>query len=335
MSVDADRQPWAPTASIEALTFRARKKAIVRRFFDERGVLEVDTPVLGRGGSTDPHLDPLSCDVLTAEGIERFWLQTSPEGHMKRLLAAGSGPIYQIAHAFRDGERGRRHNVEFSMLEWYRPGYDLPLLMAETVELIEAVVAQPVTLRVRSYRQLFREYLALDPFQAPLETLQAQIAVHAAVNTPQAWERASCLDLLMSHVIEPQLGHTARPDRLLLDAVTDYPAEQAALARRRTDPEDGVDVAARFELYWQGVELANGYDELTDVAEQILRFALDAQARQRLGKPEVRADEALIGALSHGMPAGSGVALGLDRLIMLAFGSTNLAEVVAFPLEHA
>lgn len=326
---------WLPSASIEALRFRAEKRAVVRRFFEQRDVLEVDTPILGQGGSTDPFLDSLSCDVLTDEGAKRFWLQTSPEGHMKRLLAAGSGPIYQIARAFRDGERGRRHNVEFSMLEWYRPGYTLSLLMAETVELIEAVVMQPVHMRARSYRQLFRTYLDIDPFTASQAQLQALVATHAQVTAPDDWAREACLDMLMSHVIEPHLGYAAQPECILIDAVMDYPAAQAALARRRPDPEDGVLVAARFELYWQGVELANGYDELIDAKEQARRFNEDAKQRHSLNKPIVPPDQALIGALTHGMPEGSGVALGLDRLIMLAYGATSLAEVVAFPLEQA
>lgn len=335
ISNSAGVERWSPSASMDALKFRAAKRAAVRRFFEQRDVLEVDTPVLGQGGSTDPLLDSLSCDVLTDEGRTRFWLQTSPEGHMKRLLAAGSGPIYQIAHAFRDGERGQRHNVEFSMLEWYRPGYALPLLMAETIELIEAVIMRPVHVRKRSYRQLFRTYLNIDPFTASQRALQTLVATHAQVSSPEDWTREACLDLLMSHAIEPHLGQAAPSQPILLDAVTDYPAEQAALARRYPDPDDGLPVAARFELYWQGVELANGYDELTDAHEQAQRFEEDARQRRVLGKPEVRADQALIDALSHGMPEGSGVALGLDRLIMLAYGAASLAEVVAFPLGQA
>lgn len=327
--------PWLPSASLDALRFRAHCMATVRHFFLERDVLEVDTPVLCHAGTTDPYMDVISADVVTPEGKKTMWLQTSPESCMKRLLAAGSGPIYQIAHAFRDAESGRRHNTEFMMLEWYRPGYSLTLLMNETVELIEAILQRPVVLRCHRYRQLFRDYLAFDPFTAPVDVLQAAAACHVGA-TAYEWDREALLDILMSHDIEPHLGpNISKEGAVVIDAVTDYPAAQAALARHHIDPEDGEIVAGRFELYWQGVELANGYDELTEAEEQKARFLADNVQRRALGRPEVTVDEALVAALAHGMPEGSGIALGLDRLIMLAYGASSLADVVPFPVNRA
>ncbi|PXX99840.1 EF-P lysine aminoacylase EpmA [Halomonas sp. LBP4] len=315
---------WQPTATLETLRERARLLAEVRAFFAGRGVLEVETPVLGHGGSTDVHLASLCTEATTPAGRERLWLQTSPEFHMKRLLAAGSGPIFQLARSFRDGEVGRRHNVEFTMLEWYRPGFALDELIEETAELIRAVLGRdPGPLRRRRYRELFREALGRDPFTAPLAELQRLAGDAGGLEMSDA-SRDDCLDLLMSLTIEPTLGRGG------LDVVVDYPASQAALARRHRDPEDGAWVASRFEVYLAGLELANGYDELTDAGEQRARFAEDNAARRRLGLPEVDVDERLLTALAHGMPAGSGVALGIDRLVQLALGRADVAEVMAF-----
>ncbi|WP_163576956.1 EF-P lysine aminoacylase EpmA [Halomonas faecis] len=319
---------WRPTASIETLRARARLLAEVRAFFAERDVLEVETPVLGHAGSTDLHLASLSCQATTPAGRERLWLQTSPEFHMKRLLAAGSGPIFQLAKSFRDGEVGRRHNLEFTMLEWYRPGFALDALIEETAALTCRVLGrEPGPLRPRRYRELFRESLGLDPFVAELAELRRLAGERGGLDMGDA-PRDDCLDLLMSLVIEPTLGRGG------LDVVVDYPASQAALARRHRDPEDGAWLASRFELYCEGLELANGYDELTDAAEQAERFAADNAARRAAGLPEVDVDTRLLAALAHGMPAGSGVALGLDRLIQLALGKASVAEVMAFATPH-
>lgn len=316
---------WRPTASIETLRERARLLNEVRRFFAERDVLEVETPVLGHGGSTDLHLDALSLIATTPAGRERLWLQTSPEFHMKRLLAAGSGPIFQLARSFRDGEVGRRHNLEFTMLEWYRPGCSLTELIDETEVLIRTLLPDAGPRRLRRYRELFREHeqLLVDPFTTPLETLRRLAGERGGLNMADS-DRDSCLDLLMGLVIEPTLGHHG------IDVVIDYPASQAALARKQRDPEDGVEIAARFEVYVKGLELANGYDELTDATEQAARFADDNRQRERLGKSSIDVDTRLVAALQAGMPAGSGVALGLDRLIQLALGKPSVAEVMAF-----
>jgi len=325
---------WRPTASFDALRFRAEKLAIIRRYFAEHAVLEVETPIVAHGGSVDPQLDSLNVKALTPAGRETLWLQTSPEFHMKRLLAAGSGPIYQLFRAFRDGESGGRHNIEFTMLEWYQPSYDLSMLREECIELMERVLKRPIRLRVHRYRSLFQRWLDIDPFTVETATLSALAAQHGEVDTSD-FTRDDCLDLLFSHVIEPHLGELIDGPVVLMDAVVDYPASQAALAKKHRDPEDGVELASRFELYWQGVELANGYHELSDADEQVARFNADNQVRQALGKVEIPHDNHLIEALREGLPPCSGVALGVDRLIMLAAGKTQLEEVIAFPTPRA
>ncbi len=315
---------WRPTATLEILRERARLLAEVRAFFASRSVLEVETPVLGHGGSTDLHLASLSVEATTPAGRERLWLQTSPEFAMKRLLAAGSGPIFQLARCFRDGEVGRRHNLEFTLLEWYRPGFSLDELIEEAVELVRHVLGRaPGPLRRRRYRELFHEHLAIDPFSIELAALRRLAGERGGLSMFDA-SRDDCLDLLLSLAIEPHLGRGG------IDVVVDYPASQAALARRHRDPEDGEWVASRFELYLDGLELANGYDELTDAEEQAARFDEDNVARRAAGLPEVDVDVRLLAALAHGMPEGSGVALGIDRLIQLALGKSSVAEVMAF-----
>ena len=354
-------EDWAPTATRERLVQRARLISEVRAFFIEREVLEVETPVLGRAGSTDVGLASLSLTAQFPGERERvpLWLQTSPEFHMKRLLAAGSGPIFQIARAFRDGEVSRRHNPEFCMLEWYRPGMNLEAMMMETCELIRRVMAlgaqltgQPSLLSesqdaearpaITPYRALFRRVLSLDPFTATLEELRAACARECEV-AADSWSHETCLDALMSLVIEPSLGSGAQgaeaqgaeaQGQATVELVTEYPAAQAALARKHQDSE-GDWVASRFEAYVAGIELANGYDELTDASEQAARFAEDNAARVARGLPEVAADQRLVAALQAGMPAGSGVALGLDRLIMLALGERDISAVIAFPASRA
>jgi elongation factor P--(R)-beta-lysine ligase len=317
---------WQPSASIETLRERARLMAKVRGFFAQRDVLEVETPVLGQGGSTDVHLVSLHTLARTDRGQRRLWLQTSPEFHMKRLLAAGSGPIFQLARSFRDGEVGARHNIEFTMLEWYRPGFSLTQLIDETTTLVANMLPSfsgPVV--HYRYRELFHTHLEVDPFNTSLDKLRVLAAERGQMPAKALADegRDTCLDLLMSMVIEPQLGQSE------LSVVIDYPASQASLARRHQDA-DGEWVASRFELYLNGIELANGYDELTDAEEQRARFAEDNAERRRLGLPEVDVDERLLTALEHGMPEGAGVALGVDRLIQLALGKARLEDVLTF-----
>lgn len=317
---------WQPTATMGTLRERARLIATVRAFFAARGIWEVETPVLGQGGSTDVHLVSLSSLARTDKGQRKLWLQTSPEFHMKRLLAADSGPIFQLAKSFRDGEVGTRHNIEFTMLEWYRPGFTLAQLIEETTALVEHVLPQsPGPVVYYRYRELFHRHLEVDPFTTSLVTLRSLAAERGNMSAQALAEegRDTCLDLLMGMVIEPTLGQQE------LSVVVDYPASQAALARRHQDA-DGEWVASRFELYLNGIELANGYDELTDAEEQRQRFDADNAERRRLGLPEVDVDAHLLAALEQGLPASSGVALGLDRLIQLALGKTRLEEVLAF-----
>jgi lysyl-tRNA synthetase class 2 len=282
-------------------------------------VLEVETPQLCPATVTDPHLQQ--------HGVPGYgYLQTSPEYAMKRLLAAGSGSIYQIARVFRAGEVGRRHNPEFTLLEWYRLGFTPDQLIDEVAAIACLALGETTTVRHR-YRDLFRAHLDLDPADAaPSMQLRAAARRHLDLAFDDA-DRDTWLELLMSHVIEPELGIDE------LSFVVDYPPSQAALARLRVDAE-GQKVASRFELYHRGVELANGYHELLDADEQRARFAADLRERERLGLPAIPLDQRFLAALEFGLPDCSGVALGLDRLVMLAVGAASLPEVMAFPAWH-
>lgn len=321
---------WSPAAGLGALRARARLLERLRGFFAARGVLEVETPILSRAGVTDPALAALTTDWLGADSAARqpLSLHTSPELPMKRLLAAGSGPIYQVCKVFRDGERGSRHHPEFSLLEWYRPGWTLAALIDEVAALVRWLLAQPaLEVEIIRYRDLFRERLRVDPWQAEVSDLQA--AGRAAGLTgcdDLELDRDGWLDLLMSRCLEPELGC----DRLTV--VRDYPPSQAALARLDPGPPC---VAARFECYLDGMELANGFDELTDADEQRARFAADLDARRATGLPQPPLDEAFLAALEAGMPPTAGVALGLDRLLMCALGAAHIDAVLAFPVERA
>jgi len=317
---------FAPSASLDVLRARARLLRRIRAFFDSRGVLEVETPALSRRAVTDVHLESFFTRFTgpgEADGGALF-LVTSPELAMKRLLAAGSGPIFQISRAFRNGERGRLHNPEFTMLEWYRPGFDAAALQDE-VEALLADVAGAGPCARRSYASLFEETLELDPHRATLETI-AHAVRGLAVDAPPPGGVLEGLQVLFTHAIEPTLGAV---DPVI---VFDYPAGQAALARLRPgDPP----IAERFEVYWRGIELANGFHELGDAVEQARRFERDRQERRRLGLPVPAADERFLAALAAGLPDCSGVALGVDRLLMLCVGARSIDEVLAFPLERA
>lgn len=318
---------WRPSCSLLALQTRARLLASLRAFFAERDVLEVETPVLAHHAVTDVHISAVEAKMhLGRPDVgEAYWLQTSPEYHMKRLLAAGSGSIYQVFRAFRDGERGARHNPEFSLLEWYRVGFDHLSLMDEVRALVEALLGPRQWLPL-SYRDLFKRFLGLDPVEVSDDVLAergAQVSGLAA----SSLDRDGALDLLLTHVIEPALKE--------LDAVFvhSYPPSQAALAR--TDKVDGVEVAHRFELYIGGMELCNGYWELTDSAEQARRFSEDNRQRRLRGLPPMSVDPWFMAALQQGLPDCAGVALGLDRLLMLMLQAAKLEEVVTFPVARA
>ncbi|MFP4075633.1 MAG: EF-P lysine aminoacylase EpmA [Halochromatium sp.] len=330
MTASTPARSWPPVAEPEALRARARMLQRLRAFFAERGVLEVETPILSRAGVADPALAVLTTDWLGADSATRqpLFLHTSPELPMKRLLAAGSGPIYQVCKVFRDGERGRRHHPEFSLLEWYRPGWTLDALIDEVAALVRWLLERPaLAVEIIRYRDLFRERLRVDPWQAEVSDLRA--AGRAAGLTGcdgLELDRDGWLDLLMSRCLEPELGCDS------LTVVRDYPPSQAALARLDPGPPC---VAARFECYLDGMELANGFDELTDAAEQRARFAADLEARRAAGLPQPPLDETFLAALEAGMPPTAGVALGLDRLLMGALGAEHIDAVLAFPIERA
>lgn len=316
---------WQPSVSRRILESRAQQLSWVRGFFAGRGVLEVETPVLGQCGVTDVNIDSIAASPMAVAG--QSWLQTSPEYHMKRLLAAGSGSIYQISHVFRDGERGRRHNPEFSLLEWYRPGFDDEQLMTEVAELVCGWLGLPEPDRI-GYRQLLREHTGIDPFEArTCDLREACRPIAGGDDLLAELDRDGYLDLLMSFRVEPALGFE-KPV-----FVTRYPASQAALAR--LSEEDGHPVAHRFELYVRGIELCNGYWELTDPQEQRRRFHGDNARRVSQGKPAMPVDERFLAALESGLPDCAGVALGLDRLLMLKSGADDISEVLAFPAERS
>src|SRR5690606_22348684 len=277
----------------------------IRRFFREKSVLEVDTPMLASSTALDPYLDSIEAHYHEAPGVapKTLYLQTSPEYAMKRLLVAGIGSIFQLGRAFRDGERGRRHNPEFTMLEWYRPGFDLDMLMSEVAELVQAVAGVAVTERL-TYREAFQRYAGLDPFLAQMVELQALAAELSGLQVTDL-NRDELLDIILSHQVEPCVGQAGGT------FVYHYPPSQAALAQ--TCQSEDVVVAQRFELYVRGIELANGYFELTDAEEQERRFVLDNIQRVQLGKREIPIDQRFIAALRQGMPSCAGVALGVER----------------------
>ena len=320
------RDQWRPTASIEALRLRAEILAKIRVFFAGRGVLEVETPLLASAPVTDLHLQALSCRYRGpgADEGRTLYLQTSPEFAMKRLLAAGSGPIFQICKAVRDGEAGRRHNPEFTILEWYRPGWDHHRLMAEVDDLLATILGTGAGERL-SYGEAFKRYAGIDPHAESDEELRSRVR-NFGVPSVGELGRDDLLDLVLTHRVESQLGH-CQPT-----FIHDYPASQAALARVRPGRPP---LAERFEVFVEGLELANGYHELTDSAVQRQRFEADLEARRDGGLPEVPIDERLLAALEHGLPECAGVALGLDRLVMLAAGTREISDVVAFPIDRA
>ncbi len=320
-----EQSVWRPTASPAALRSRAQQLAFVRGFFAEREVLEVETPVLAQHGVTDVNLDGVAADV-SAAGRTGGWLQTSPEYHMKRLLAAGSGSIYQISKVFRNGERGRRHNPEFSMLEWYRLGYDDTALMAEVADLVCGWLGCARPMQV-SYRDAMLAWAEVDPFEVNNQDLRRCCEQWLEPDQIANLDRDGCLDLLMSFSVEPNLGRDTP------EFIVGYPASQAALAR--VSEVDGHPVAHRFELYIDGLELCNGYWELVDASEQRRRFEADNRLRQQSGKPGMALDEAFLDAVEAGLPDCAGVALGLDRLLMLKLDARDIAEVLAFPFERA
>jgi len=325
---------WRPAANLEVLTLRARMQERLRAFFSARDVLEVETPLLSAAATPDPNLLSLPARYRGphAPADHTLYLHTSPEFAMKRLLAAGSGSIYQLCKVFRDEESGRRHNPEFTMLEWYRTGMDHRALMREVEALIHAVLDDCVKLaptETLTYREAFNHFTGLDPFTATESDFVECVQSHDIQPPPgitAEHDHAIWRDLLLTHVVEPCLGDGR------MTFITDYPAPQASLAR--IIPGDPP-VAARFELYIHGMELANGFHELMDADEQFTRFERQLHARHVHELPKVPLDERFLAALRHGLPDCAGVALGFDRLVMLATGAQSIDEVIAFPIDRA
>ena len=322
---------WRPSAGFDALRLRARLNAAIRAFFAERGVLEVETPVMSLAGNSEPNIASFAVEFSgRTDGAPRTrWLRTSPEYPLKRLLAAGLGDCYELGRVFRDGEAGGRHNPEFTMLEWYRDGWDHRRLAEETARLVRmalALVGRDAALEQVAYRELYRARLGLDPFLAgdhELRNALGDVAIDARGLVRDDW-----LDLLMTHRLQPAF------DPSVMLVVHDWPASQCALARLRTG-DDGIAVAERFELYLGPVELANGYHELRDAGEQRARFQRDLAVRGARGAALPPLDERLLSALAHGLPQCAGVALGVDRLLMAMLGTERIADVLAFDFARA
>ena len=318
---------WMPESPLSALQQRAFLYQKIRRFFLDKKVLEVETPVLSSFANTDTQIDVFQTQAINADS-ERAFLRTSPEFFHKRLLASGSGDIFEIAKVFRLGEQSSLHNPEFAMLEWYRLGFDLSALMNEVAELVlmlfSAFQLPVLPVKHQSYAQLFESNLKINPFGIALDKLNDLCRIHGfhGVNL----ERDAALDFLFAVVIEPAL-----PKGELL-FVSNFPASQAALAQ--INPED-ESTCLRFELLWQGVELANGYQELTDAKEQLERFEADNLWREVNGKLSMPIDHNLIDAMRVGLPKCSGVAIGLDRLLMQLTKAKKISSVLSFPANKA
>ncbi len=323
----AEREAWRPGASLDTLRLRARWLRTIRSYFDEQGVLEVDTPVLCATTVTDPAISSLH----TSDRSGRLWyLQSSPEFSMKRLLAAGSGSIFQVSRAFRDGERGRHHNIEFTMLEWYRVGFDHHRLMDDVEALLDRLVGSSEPASRLDYREAFRRFAGLDPFVADLDTLHDACRAHGFDSRRAKADKELCLDWLLAEAVQPALGAGRT-------FVLDFPASKAALAKTGAG---NPPLAERFELYIDGVEIANGYHELRDADELRRRMSAEYERRRRECRdadrgPTPEPDERLIAAHQAGLPACAGVALGFDRLLMLAEGHSRLDRVLPFAQEIA
>ncbi len=321
---------WRPAASRSMIETRAGMLKSIRAFFDARDVIEVETPILSRYAVTDVHLESFAADF---QG-ERFYLNTSPEYAMKRLLADTALPVYQITRAFRNDEYGQFHNPEFSMLEWYRPAYSLIELMDELEQLVTSLMTEcgrTAVFQRLSYQQAFETYVGLNPHTVNSRQCQQralELGIEIPVGLGQAVEeRDDWLDWLLTQVLLPQLPSQQ------FTILYDYPASQAALARLENNAS-GYLVARRFELLYGELELANAFDELTDAEEQAARFECDREKRKLAGKTDVMTDTNLLAALQHGLTRCAGIAVGLDRLLMVLTAKTSIDEVLAFPWQR-
>lgn len=306
------------------LRARAELLAKLRAFFAERKVLEVETPLLAKATASDLHIQSWRTENLWGQKKQPLYLQTSPEYAMKRLLASGCGAIFQLGKAFRFEEISDRHNPEFTLLEWYQPDYSLSMLMDEVEALLKSVTALKDIKRF-SYRELFQQALAIDPHSISTEDLE-RLAKSEINLVAQELDRTDYLQLILSELIEPNMEGNW--------FLYDYPVEQAALARIKKD-ELGTSVAERFELFCSGMEIANGYFELTDPVEQRRRFEADINKRNQMNRDVVPIDESLLAALTSGLPDCAGVALGVDRLLMIVVGAKSIDEVISFTTDLA
>ena len=318
---------YHPSMSLKMAHKRAQMLTQIRQFFAERQVLEVQTPLMSQAGNTDVFVPSISTNVTVQDKPQTHYLHTSPEFAMKRMLASWKVAIYQICPVFRDNEVGSRHNSEFTMLEWYRPGFDLEALAAELSDLLTTVYGQSQNLTYYSYSQAFVDYVGIHPLTASLETIKATAEENALGGLDLGEDRQGWLDVLFSHLVEPNLGYQSPT------LITDYPPATAALAKVETD-EQGNEVAKRFELYINGIEIANAYDELADGAALQARFEADNEERARRGLPIMPIDERLVAACDH-LPACSGIALGIDRLLMVVTGAKSIDEVIGFGIGRA
>ncbi|MDN5863980.1 MAG: EF-P lysine aminoacylase GenX [Gammaproteobacteria bacterium] len=315
---------WMPAIGRDKLAARANLLARLRAHFDARGLLEVQTPLLSRAGSPELHIDSLAVPNAFPDGA-RGWLIPSPEFHLKRLLAAGCGEVYSVARVFRAGETGRRHNPEFTLVEWYRIGFDLDALMRDIEALLSSLLPAGLLARPAervTYRDAFLRHARLDPFSASIEALREA----AGACNEEEDDRDTLLDRIGALVVYPRLGDGR------LSMIHGFPASQASLARIRPgDPP----LADRVEAIFSGVELVNGFVELADAGEQRRRFEADLARRVGLGREAAALDERFLAALQSGLPDCAGAALGFDRLAMLALGAASIADVMAFPQDRA
>jgi len=316
---------WKPNTTIETLKCRAKLLTIARQFFQDNNYLEVDTPSLSQSTTPDPNIE----SFVTEFNNTRYFLHTSPEFPMKRLLAAGSGAIYQICKVFRQGEAGRNHNPEFTLIEWYQPGMHYRALIEQVDKLVRLLLKANLPLNetvLLTYKQAFEQFAGFNPLTASTEQLQTIIAENKIQLHQQTLTQDAYLDLIMSVIVQPNLPK----DKPVF--IYDYPATQAALANIRKDKEH---VAERFELFINGVELANGYQELLDASEQQQRFENENKQRLAAGQQIIPVDTHLIAALQQGMPMVSGVALGFERILMLATDKNSIQDAIAFTADKA
>ena len=333
-SNSSSKPSYAPTMTLAMAQQRAQLMSTIRQFFATHQVLEVQTPLLSQAGNTDTFLQSVAAQVTYQDKPCTYYLHTSPEFAMKRLLASWQVPIYQICSVFRDNEIGVRHNIEFTMLEWYQPNYSLDDMAAELGELLAALYGHSVVMSHYRYVDAFMDFVGIHPLTASLDALQAVAEDKgltgfdfnsdlANTEDGEADIRQSWLDLLFSHAVEPNLGHD------LPTLIIEYPPATAALAKTAVDKE-GNTVAKRFELYINGIEIANAYDELADGQALRERFERDNQLRKRHNLPQMPIDEHLLAASDALIPC-SGIAVGIDRLLMVITGANSLEDVISFP----